>query len=655
MMHVRVRLLVGLLLYPGLALQAQDMLDSLQLDAVTISASRGVLFDAGVKVQAIDSATLARYRDRDLGELLRDASPVFVKSYGMGSLATTSFRGGGASHTAVLWNGFNLGSPQNGQLDLSLVPGGLADEVTVQYGGSAALWGSGAVGGAVLLRSGTSFGGGLSAEAGASFGSFGDLRQQAGAGYSNDRLAFTVRGYRAEAENDFPYQVRLNGSDAERRQQNAGLLVQGLVAGTAWRINPRQQLKVDAWFADAERQVPPTPVQGAGSDHQHDRALRATSEWRRTGNKATSFVRGAWFDEELWWYGQGADSAAYSRARTAIAEGEMRMRAGERHLFGAGLHGTYTAAGSDGYREGRSQDRGALFASYRFRSIGRRFLATAAVRQEWADGVPVPFTWSLGGEYRFLRLFTAKANASRLYRLPTLNDLYWIPGGNPELLAEQGYAGELGLLARHAGRKGTTLEAGITGYRRVMDNWIIWLPAGNYWSPQNLMEVWSRGIEFHGEAGWRMGRTRATVGVMTSYARSTNERPKTANDASVGKQLIYVPMYSGGARAGMEWRSWRAELDAHYTGYRYISTDNRQFLDPYTLVGASLSWSIRAGRGCMLSVLLQGANLLDASYQVMLNRPMPPRHFRAGIRMQFNQPRRAGPAEPAAHAQTADE
>lgn len=640
-MRGRVHLLWGFLVLAGMPLAAQDIQDSLQLDAVTISASRGVLFDAGVKAQAIDSATLDRYRGRDLGDLLRDASPVFVKSYGLGSLATTSFRGGSASHTAVLWNGFNLGSAMNGQLDLSLVPAGLAEQVTLQYGGAAALWGSGAVGGAVMLDSRPAFGKGLTVDAGTSVGSFGDNRQQLGGAFSNDRWSIGLRGYRVGAKNDFSFRRQRNGEVEQRRQTNAALELGGLIADVGHRINERQRMDVNVWWSNAQRQVPPTLVQDESTDHQHDRALRTTAQWQRTGDKATSQVRAAWFNEELWWYGEGTDSAAYSSWNTVIAEGELRFRKGERHLFGVGLHGTLADAATDGYRTGRRQDRAALFASYRYRTLDHRLIGTASVRQEMTDGGLVPFTWSLGAEYRLLPWLVGKANASRLFRLPTLNDLYWTPGGDSDLLPESGHSGELGLAMKRDLLPGLQLEAELTGYRRIMDNWIIWLPAGNYWSPQNLMLVRSRGIEFRGELAKQVDQVKITLGMLTNYAVSTNERAKTASDASVGKQLIYVPMYSGGGGLGLTWGAFTMGADVHYTGYRYTSTDNRQFLSPYTLVNASASWRFHAGRKCLLSLTAEGFNLLDEQYQAMLNRPMPLRHFQLGIRMHFNQPLRA--------------
>jgi iron complex outermembrane receptor protein len=173
-----------------------------------------------------------------------------------------------------------------------------------------------------------------------------------------------------------------------------------------------------------------------------------------------------------------------------------------------------------------------------------------------------------------------------------------------------------------------------------MRNWIIWLPAGSYWQPRNLMEVWSRGVEFNGDVGRSIGRTRVKLGVMTSYVRSTNQRATSVNDASVGKQLIYVPMYSGGGRLSARRGAFSAGVDVHYTGYRYTSSDNRSFLSPYWLANADAAWRFHAGRKCLLSFGLQAFNLFDEQYQVMLNRPMPMRSFQATLRMQFHQPLR---------------
>ncbi|MDQ3048949.1 MAG: Plug domain-containing protein, partial [Bacteroidota bacterium] len=130
---------------PGFC-QSPDPDSSLQLNVVEVSGSRQTVFSSGNKTETLDSLLLEKY-NTNLADILINESQIFIKSYGLGSLATTSFRGAGSSHTAVLWNGFNLQSPMNGLLDVSLVPSGFIKNIQIQYGGSGALWGSGAVGG----------------------------------------------------------------------------------------------------------------------------------------------------------------------------------------------------------------------------------------------------------------------------------------------------------------------------------------------------------------------------------------------------------------------------------------------------------------------------------------------------------------------------
>ncbi|MCO5275228.1 MAG: TonB-dependent receptor [Flavobacteriales bacterium] len=629
---------LGLLAAKGAS--GQGAPDTVMLHSVVIQAPRLSDFTSGIKMQVLDSSTMAHYRTASLGDLLRGESPVFIKNYGPGSLATASFRGSGAGHTAILWNGFNIGSPMNGQVDLSLVPAGIADQVRVQYGGAGALWGSGAVGGAVQLNDQPVFSRGLTVDAGASLGSFGDNRQQMLAEWSGAKWISSISAYRSAARNNFEYRnLELRGSPLER-QQNAEFRQNGLVAATHLRINEGQQLHLHYWYQHNDRQVPATLLQAASTAEQRDASHRATAEWQRNGARANSYVRAGWFDDRLDWHGAATDSAAQNRSRTFIAEAEMRLRISSTQRIDLGVNNTWADAISDGYPNRLHQNRTAAFAAYRIGSRDQRSSAMASVRQEMVGGVPVPFTWTVGGEHAIAKVLSVKANASRLYRIPTFNDLYWVPGGDPGLLPESGYGGELGLHAK-AGLSGDwAVHTEVTGFQRLMDNWIIWLPSGVYWSPRNLMNVWSRGVEARGGITWKKRRTTVKLDVMTNYVRSTNERAKSANDASVGKQLIYVPMYSGHGRITVGHGHVQASVGTDYTGYRYTSTDNLDFLPPYWLLNATVSCRIAKGRGYTADLLVQGYNLLGESYQVMLGRPMPLQSFNLGLQVHFNRPLR---------------
>ena len=69
----------------------------------------------------------------------------------------------------------------------------------------------------------------------------------------------------------------------------------------------------------------------------------------------------------------------------------------------------------------------------------------ALLRSEWYDAALIPFIPSAGAEYNISgRYPTAiKINAARNYHKPTLNELYWIPGGNPGLKPEDGLTADI--------------------------------------------------------------------------------------------------------------------------------------------------------------------------------------------------------------------
>ncbi|MFC1543497.1 TonB-dependent receptor, partial [Candidatus Neomarinimicrobiota bacterium] len=73
----------------------------------------------------------------DAIDALRRLPVVFLKSYGgAGSVHSLSVNGGAASHTAVLLDGISINSPQNGELDLALIPLDLIGEIEyISHGG----------------------------------------------------------------------------------------------------------------------------------------------------------------------------------------------------------------------------------------------------------------------------------------------------------------------------------------------------------------------------------------------------------------------------------------------------------------------------------------------------------------------------------------
>lgn len=607
---------------------------SITLKEVRVESNRVLHFSSGIKTENIDSGILKAYRNNNMADLLAEQSPVFVKNYGSGGLASTSFRGAGAGHTAVIWNGFAIQSPLNGQIDFSLLPVSSADKVALQYGGTGALWGSGAVGGAVLLESIPWFVKGLKAGLNLAAGSFGQFRQALNLNWGRGRYAGTLKVFQQQANNDFSYYNTLKAGNPLERQRHAQLNQYSLLQENYIQFNEHQSFNFRYWLQSSSRNFSPTMAQLISAAGQKDISRRWTLEWKNTQKKSVWFNRAASFDEKL----NYADSLnaidSKNSFRTLIAESELKYSLSAHHLIDIGINNTYSKAISDGFASTLTQNRISFFGAYTLSLLEERFKATASARQEWFSRQNTAFTYALGGEYQFTKYFGLRASIAKVYRLPTFNDLYWTPGGNPQLLPESGYTEDAGLRVRFISNERTLLSFEPTVFNRTISNWIIWLPGTYYWTPNNIMEVWSRGLETKSTWVQRMKKLDLKTVVLTNYVLSTNQKLKTAGDVSLGKQLIYVPMYSAQASISMGYRNYTLIYNQTYIGYVYTTADHSTYLRPYSLINLKLSKQLDI-RDYTFTIYGAVNNLSNVSYQVLASRAMPLHNYQIGINLQL--------------------
>jgi iron complex outermembrane receptor protein len=602
--------MLGSLLAAGL-LQAQD--PDFQADTVNLLAGRAAVLAPGQRPLSLDSSVLQLWRGHSLAEVLSAHSEVFIKHYGPGSLASSSMRGGGASHTALIWNGFNLQSPMNGQQDLSLLPAFFFDEVQVQQGGAASLYGSGAVGGALHLGSRPRYGQRQRLALSLLGGSFGRWQASADLSLGRARRFSRTRAFALGAENDFALPGGTPQPHARFRQQ-------ALMQENAFRIGRRQQLRFWLWAQAAQRQLPPTLSGGPSEAEQSDASLRLAADWQREGQRLSLKARSAFLGESLLYQDPRADLYSPNRSQGWIQEAEMSLRIAPRHRLHAGLNHSWQAARAEGYGEGSiGQQQAALFVSWAFRDPGGRWQAAASLRQGWARGLSVPLTPSASFRGQLRPWLSVRGQAGRSFRLPTFNDLYWRPGGNPALEAERGWQQELGLEALKAGKWGH-ISLNINAFSQSLDGWILWRPGPSYWYPENLRSVWSRGLESELRAAGRQGRWAWSGRLAQSLTRAQITQVSQARDLSLGKQLIYTPFHQMRLWLSLSRGAWSLSYAHQWTGRRYTASDNSAWLPPFDLGAAFLSWRPEQ-RAWGLS--LRAENLWGEVYQAVENRAMP--------------------------------
>lgn len=618
-----------------------------QLQEVVVEMWRVSAFKPGSKVVRLDSAYLAQFSGSSLSEVLAYEGSVGLKQYGPAALTSTSFRGASSFQTPVLWNGFNIQNPMYGQPDLSLFPAGASDKVSLQYGAGATQIGSGAVSGAILLENTPHFNEGFSVGLNSLSGSFGTYNNMLHAGYGTGRVSVTAKVYYNTAQNDFSFNNTALGNAPRVVQQHASLYNYGALSRLDVKLNSRQQLAVNAWYQYSDRSIPPLMTQPKSAAAQQDGGLKASAEWKRIFNSSVLKIRSGIFDDKLDYTDSLAALYSHSHSTMSVSEAEYTLER-RRHLVQAGINATYSRAVSGGYPQGVSQWRSSLFLLYRLSVLKHRLQLQASVRKEMAgnrlispaivtggkrsyyDAVP---EGSIGLDLAIFRWLKFRGNASTLYRAPTLNDLYWSPGGNRELKPEEGLSEEAGLAASFKIRR-SRLSYDVTYFNRNVNNWIIWLPDNAYWSPQNIMNVWSRGFEHVATLAYSKNKLYCRLSINYTYTLSTNRQAKTENDASLNKQLIYCPVHQGALKLYLSYASWYVSYLHSYTGYRYTSTDNLDYLPDYAIakagLGRTFEWKRLSG-----SAGLSCTNIFDIAYQSVLWQAMPGRSYEVVLKINF--------------------
>ncbi len=230
----------------------------------------------------------------------------------------------------------------------------------------------------------------------------------------------------------------------------------------------------------------------------------------------------------------------------------------------------------------------------------------------------------------FLRL-----NASGKYRLPTLNEKFWQPGGNPDILPEEGYTSELGLNYIMADRAGAKLTLDVGGFSTRIRNMIEWTGSGLNWSPVNDKRVWSRGIESQLDFDLFLSGIRLHSSASWNYILSTNTDVYAGSENSLGKQLRYVPVNSGQWMTTAGKSGFLLGYVLSYTGRMYITEDNSgQPLDARLVSGGFLTWK-KPLRQNILQLTCRMANIFNQHYQVIASFPAPGRAVYLSLTYRF--------------------
>ena len=672
---MRILLSIICLVVPYIALaQEEETRDwatkGIKINEVPIYGNRPMK-EIGTQETKFDTIALKENIALSMADVLTFNSAIFVKNYGRATLSTVAFRGTSPSHTQVSWNGMKINNPMLGMTDFSMIPSYFIDDASLLHGTSSVNETGGGLGGAVKLSTKPSNNKGFGLQYIQGIGSFKTFDEFLRLTYGDNHWQISTRAVYSSSPNDYKY--RNHDKKENIYDENMNIVDQyypvernrsgaykdfHLLQEVYYNTGKGDRFGLNAWYINSNRELPMLTVDhGSDTDfdnRQREQTFRGVVSWDhlrenwKMGAKAGYIYSWMAYDYKRD-VGNGIMThmtRSRSRINTLYAQVDGEYYLGKRWLFTANvsLH-QHIVESEDknivkqdgnraivGYRKGRPELSGSISAKWR---PIERLGVSVVIREEmfgkeWTPIIPALF---IDGLISKRGNIVAKASISRNYRFPTLNDLYFLPGGNPDLKKESGWSYDAGL-SFSVGRSGIySLSGSATWFESYIKDWIIWLPTTKgFFSPENIKDVHAFGVELKADLDvalskqWQLG----VNGTLSWTPSINNGEPRTPADRSVGKQLPYVPILSSTVTGSLSWRKWTFLYKWCYYSERYTMSSNdislTGKLPPYFMSNISLE-KILTFKWAELSLKGTINNLFNEEYLSVLSRPMPGINF----------------------------
>ena len=611
------------------------------------------LGDRGLLKIRINESVLKESKHQNLADLISDHSPLFVKSSGPGSIASVSFRGTAATHTRVDWNGISLNNPMLGQTDFSLIPAMVADELIILPGGSSLSEGSGALGGSVRMKTNPKWDDNFYGSLGLLTGSFGMLNTNIDLGGGNDKLQTRIRVFTENSENDFKFMNPYLGEPIYQVQENGAYYKSGLLHELYFRNKKENIFSIKTWYQDSKRNFPALMTfSGRGYEEiQHTEELRFVLQWKKYGQKV-NVENNISLNHSFMNY-RAANNTALGKVEhfknenlvnglffNNIIEYKISAKTLLRGLLNYDLNfvRNYDLNSGLGYNADRSE---AGYTILAHSEISSALSVFGLVRTQLTDYRLIPLMPSAGIEIKPLKNSNLKIRSSytRNYNLPGLNDLYWIPGGNPELKPEEGHSADFSFEFNSQVSGSFELVSMLNFYYSDIKNWILWSPGEfNFWQPQNIAEVIARGSDLMLTLKYNQPGIKTELSGNYAFTRTSNISESGNREELMKRQLIYIPYHKANFHAGFSVMDYSFNYHLSITGERYTTSSNensRHSLPAYDIHDARIEKLFRESNSA-LRIGFGINNIFNKQYQAILYRAMPGRNASLHLKYTFN-------------------
>ena len=418
-----------------------------------------------------------------------------VQRYGPAGSVTLSQLSSGSRHTQVVWNGFKLNNPLLGSFDLSTLSLGVVDYYSRSNLGTEIL-GSGAGSSVSLVNSSldSKKPNQLAISLQSSLGGSARIQRN----WQGENSQHQIRLYGGGDPHRFRYKTH-DGKGINLKSANeyqAGVLYQ-----SRYQLDDKNQLYGFVWSQYQDRTLPPTLTSETNAEQQ-DQAYRMGLRWQHQQWDRSFETQWAIRHERLDylnndWGIVGENGFTESHLKFQYDRRAMQINHG--FYFENEIIRPYSL----NYNKEEFIVQNRIGARFNYPSPNKKnelilHVGVNTRQDEFSEPIG-----KLEWKYWKNQGWESTLGISKFYRWPGLDDLYWNPGGNPDLKPENGFLAYWKFRNSDKMIKNLFYEGEV--YAGKTWNLIRWHPVGPIWEPENLDEGWRAGFSISTNYSFKLG------------------------------------------------------------------------------------------------------------------------------------------------------
>jgi vitamin B12 transporter len=579
----------------------------------------------------------------DLGSFL-DANGIAhqLTAGAPGAAGSLRFHGLSSDHTLLTWYGMPINSVTLGTGDMSLLPMFFFDAVYLKE--TPTLAGNTQQGMGATINLGNVQVDETSAHAFTSYNSLNNWMVGAESkmkkSLESHHFASQVRAFRQQFNNRYQYTDTYRIDKPVIWQEHQQGEYTGAQADFSYSHKNRS-ITLRSWWQTKSMELPAVMgTHAQGSAMQDDATLRSMCEYNWWKPRLNTGVQVAHTYEKLHYVDEPVAIDSDIRSQMLWASGWLNWKPFDDFFVKVYTSQAAVNVMNSNYTDGRVNKPWSQY-SVQLRYLKRKHDLEGSASWEERFGSN---GWSSSFGYRYYLVsyrswsLSPFVNVARRYRLPDMNELFWSPGGNPNLKPELGYHGRAGMVVFLGKDKRTQWRMEPTVFYSRVNDWIQWVPSeGNVWTPVNFREAQTQGAEMYVlcEKLTRNDRTRYRF-----ETRWTLNDVFWRDSLSLEEQhrMIYSPRWMGYQGISVQRGRHSASVGYRFVSERFTDEANtpHRALAAYGLCNAwyQSTWK-RNNYSFDVSVGVD--NVFNVAYETLRAYAMPGRVYRVSVGINLNQ------------------